>query len=75
MFSHGGSTAAHVKMRSSCEFRNRPPLSVEMKHVVLRKGGTYLEEESHSLNSPRMGNTSRRASTSVYQRKRHNVCF
>lgn len=58
-------TAAHVKMRSSCEFRNRPPLFTEMKHVVLRKSGMYLEEKSCSPNSPRMGNTSKRVSTSV----------
>lgn len=58
-------TAAHVKMRSSCGFRNRPSLFIEMKHVVLREGGTHLEEESCSPNSPRMGNTSKWLSTSV----------
>lgn len=57
--------AALVKMRSSCEFRNRPPLFIEMKHVVLRKGGMHLEEKSCSPNSSRMGNTSKKVSTSV----------
>lgn len=59
-------TAAYVKMSSCCKLRNRPPLFREMKHVVLRKGGMHLEEKSCSPNSPRIGNISKRVSTSVY---------
>lgn len=59
-------SAAQVKMRSRCGFRNRPPSFTEMKQVVLRKGGMHLEEESCSSNRSRMGNTSKAVSVSVY---------
>lgn len=59
-------SAAHVKTRSRCGFRKRPPSFIGMKHAVLRKGGMYLEEESCSSNKFRMGNTSKTVSTSVY---------
>lgn len=56
-------TAAHVKMSSSCRFRTRPSMLTEMKHVVLKKSGMHLEEESCFPNRLRMGNRSNRVST------------
>lgn len=59
-------TAAHAKMRSSCKFRKWPSLLTEMKHVLLKKSGTYLEEDSCFPNRLRMGNTSK---------SKHHLCI
>lgn len=45
-------TAAHVKMRSSCRFRNSPCLFPAMKHIALKKSGMHLDEESCFPNRP-----------------------
>ena len=68
-------TTAHVKAKSIWRFCNSPSLLTEMKHVMLKKSGMHLEEESCFPNRLRMGNTSKRVSTICVFKERHNVCF